>query len=363
MMIKIFLSFLFLFLSPFYLIKAFPSVQKEIEDLIETFQKDHEITGISAAVIGRENLQKFHQLVFRGTLSRKSPIPINGYSEFRLGPLTQLFTAATLAYFVKEGQVSLSDPVSKFLPKSIELPSYQGEQITLGDLATHTSGLPDLPYNLSSRASFSVSQMFRFLNHYELKEKPGITYRYSNLGYALLANILMRISKQSFPLLLHHIIVDPLHLGDTIFSLSAEQKKRLATGYEKGKGVAPLTSEKIYSVFIGSGGLYSTPQDMLSWLSFNMGKETTSLNAILPLMQHTYHQFPKFRVGLGWKIEAFSNQKDLFMAQGLLFGFGAYMGIVPDLNIGVILMTTQGDLSLESLGEEILKLLEKALHS
>ena len=351
--------FILLF-SPLALVAKLSPLEQKISDRVDTYMEEHEITGIAVAVIGRENHQKFQQLVTKGMLSKKSTIPINEYSEFRIGPLTQIFTASALAYFVQEGQVNLKDPISKFLPKSMDLPTYKGKEITLEDLATHTSGLPDLPYNLSSRASFSVGQMFRFLKNYDLKRLPGAEYEYSNLGYAFLSNILTRISKRAFPDLIRQLLLDPLHLKETAFSLNVDQKKRVVTGYEKKRGVSPLESEKIYSVFIGAGGMYSSPQNMLTWLSFNMGKETTSLSAILPIMQKPYHTFKTFQVGLGYTITPFKKGHDLYSIQGLLFGFGSYMGIVPDSDIGIAIMTSQGDLPVESLGEELLEMLDSS---
>nr|NGX51594.1 D-alanyl-D-alanine-carboxypeptidase/endopeptidase AmpH [Chlamydiota bacterium] len=312
--------------------------------------------GLSAAVIGRENLQKFQRVISTGNLSKKSPIPVNKYSEFRLGPITQIFTAALLAYYVKEGQVSLNDPVSKFLPKSMKVPTYKGRQITLGDLATHTSGLPDLPYTLSSRSSFSVAQMYRFLSKYELLREPATKYEYSYFGYAFLSNLLSRVAKNSFPDLNRQMLLLPLCMRDTIFTLSREQKSRLMTGYEEGRGISPLLSEKIYSVFIGAGGLYSTPQDMLTFLSFNLGKERTTLNGILSLMQTPYHTFKNFQVGLGWKIVSFDGAQ-LFFIEGTLFGFATYMGIVPDRDFGVVILANQGDSPIDSLGEQLLNIL------
>lgn len=351
--------FFFFSFFPLSLFADLSPLQQKVLSKVDSFIEEYGITSVVVAVIGRENHQKFQQLITKGNLSKKSSIPVNQYSEFRIGPLTQLFTAGALAYFVQEGQVSLDDPISKFLPKSIELPSYKGQEITLGDLATHTSGLPDLPYNLLSRASFNVSQMFRFLKHFELKRPPGTEYEYSNLGYAFLSNILMRISKRSFPDLVSQILLDPLHLNDTSFTLNVEQRKRVVIGYEKNRGVSPLESEKIYSVFIGSGGLYSTAQNMLTWLSFNMDKEATSLSAILPLMQYPYHSFKKFRAGLGWKIKSFHSDVDLFSIEGLLFGFGSYMGIVPEGDIGVVILANQSNIPIEQLGENILKLLDQ----
>ncbi len=336
----------------------FGDIQKSIEERVETYHNEHAIVGMAVVVIGRDNHQKFQQIVTKGKLSLKTPIPINAFTEFRIGPLTQIVTAGTLTYLVQEGQLSLNDPISKFLPKSMTLPSYKGKEITLGDLATHTSGLPDMPYSLTSRSNFSLSQMYRFLSKYELLREPGSKYEYSNFGYAFLANILSRIAKRSYPELAAQLIMHPLGINDTAFTLSAEQKKRLATGYENGRGISPLQSEKIYSVFIGSGGLYSTPKDMLTFLSFNLGEEKTSLNAILPLMQTSYHSFKGFDTGLGWKISSFPNtQANFYHLSGALFGFGMFMGFIPDHGVGVIILTNQGDHDPTQLGEEILKIM------
>lgn len=336
----------------------FGDIQKSIEERVEVYQNENVVTGMAVVAIGRDNHQKFQQIVTKGKISLKSPIPVNAFTEFRMGPLTQIVTAGTLAYLVQEGQVSLNDPISKFLPKSMNLPNYKGKEITLGDLATHTSGLPDMPYSLTSRSNFSISQMYRFLSKYELPREPGSKYEYSNFGYAFLSNILSRIAKRSYPELAAQLIMHPLGISDTVFTLSAEQKKRLATGYENDRGISPLQSEKIYSVFIGSGGLYSTPKDMLTFLSFNLGKEKTSLNAILPLMQTPYHSFKGFDMGLGWKISAFPNaQANFYHLSGTLFGFGMFMGFVPDHDIGVVVLTNQGDHDPTQLGEEILKIM------
>jgi D-alanyl-D-alanine-carboxypeptidase/D-alanyl-D-alanine-endopeptidase len=347
-----------LFSLIFFFSFAYGSIEKDIENYVTAFVDDHSITSIAVIVIGRENHQKFEKIVTKGTLSLKSQIPINDHSLFRIGPLTQLYTAAALAYFVQEGQVALNDPISKFVPKSMSLPTYKGKEISLGDLATHTSGLPDMPYSLSNRSSFSVSQMYRFLSKYELTREPGTKFEYSNFGYALLANLLTRLSKRTFSELMDQIIFSPLKLKDTTFTLSHDQKMSLVTGYENGKGISPLSNEKVYSIFIGSGGLYASPKDMLTFLSFNLKKERTSLNAILPIMQTPYHSFKNFNVGLGWKISTFEQGKaPYYFLDGNLFGFGMYMGMIPENDLGVVILYNQGELNPTLLAYDLLKVI------
>src|SRR5204863_525604 len=92
------------------------------------------------------------------------------------------------------------DPVSKFLPKSVKVPARNGREITLADLATHTSGLPRLPDNMGKLrmllhmdnpyADYSVEDLYAFLSGYTLPRDIGAEYEYSNLGGGLLGHVL-----------------------------------------------------------------------------------------------------------------------------------------------------------------------------
>jgi len=70
---------------------------------------------------------------------------VNEDTIFDIGSITKTFTTTILADMVKNGTVNLNDPIEKYLPPTVRLPTYNGYKITLEDLATHTSGLPDLP--------------------------------------------------------------------------------------------------------------------------------------------------------------------------------------------------------------------------
>ncbi len=99
---------------------------------------------------------------------------------------------------VQRGEVALTDPVAKYLPPEVKMPERGGKQITLEDLATHTSGLPRMPTNFTPKdpanpyADYSVEQMYQFLSAYQLTRDIGSQYEYSNLGGGLLGHALAR---------------------------------------------------------------------------------------------------------------------------------------------------------------------------
>lgn len=70
---------------------------------------------------------------------------------FEIGSITKTFTGTLLAIAVRRGEVSLGDPISKYLPKTVKTPSFGGKEITLLDLATQSSALPGLPTNFAPK--------------------------------------------------------------------------------------------------------------------------------------------------------------------------------------------------------------------
>ncbi|HWU54850.1 MAG TPA: serine hydrolase, partial [Rhizomicrobium sp.] len=121
---------------------------------------------------------KGRRIISHGALNQGDPRPLNGDSEFEIGSITKVFTSLILADMVKRGEVSLDDPIAKYLPASVKMPSRNGKEITLRDLSTHYSGLPRMPSNFTPQdpenpyADYSVEQMYQFLSGYTLPRDP-----------------------------------------------------------------------------------------------------------------------------------------------------------------------------------------------
>src|SRR4029078_9399783 len=131
-------------------------------------------------------------------------LPLDANTVFEIGSLTKTFTATILADMVLRGEVALDDPAQKYLPASVKVPSRNGRQITLLDLATHTSGLPKIPANLKQTdpqnpyASYSVQDLYDYLTSYTLTRDPGARFEYSNTGVGLLGHILSLKANKSY---------------------------------------------------------------------------------------------------------------------------------------------------------------------
>ena len=131
-------------------------------------------------------------------MSKSHNVPVNENSVFDIGSITKTFTTLLLADMVKQGIVSLTDPIEKYLPTSVKVPEFNGTKITLADPATHTSELPFLPSNIwvnnvvggTINSNYTTSQMYAALSNFTLTREPGSKFQYSDFGLGLLGYIL-----------------------------------------------------------------------------------------------------------------------------------------------------------------------------
>lgn len=102
---------------------------------------------------------------------------------FNIDSITKTFTTLALADMVNQGLIKLSDPIEKYLPSNVTVPQFNGIKITIGDLATHTSGLPYIPSNIwinntigDLNTDYNLTQMYQALSNTTLTREPGTKF-------------------------------------------------------------------------------------------------------------------------------------------------------------------------------------------
>jgi serine-type D-Ala-D-Ala carboxypeptidase/endopeptidase len=271
---------------------------------------------------------------------------------FRIGSITKAFTGQVLASLVVDGVVSLADPLTKYCPEFIAPMSEGGRPIRLIDLATHSAGLPrEVPHAPGAAddpfANITPDAFAAWLKANPLMFTPGTSVSYSNFGFDLLAAALARAAHEPYPDLLEARVLRPLGLTDTLFAPSAGQAGRIMPGHDFDG--SPLPNVKTGSVIVGSGGLYSTPRDLLAWLQWHLdrfGSERAAerlidhaaylwrdgLNAVFGMDESGHMD----AMGLGWVIMAPEGDRPLILQKaGGLQGAFSYVAFAPARGIGV----------------------------
>ncbi|HKG94151.1 MAG TPA: serine hydrolase [Gemmatimonadaceae bacterium] len=287
--------------------------------------------------------------------------PLDANSVFEIGSITKTFTAAVLAEMARRGEVRLDDPVAKYLPASVTVPSRNGRQITLVDLATQSSGLPRMPTNFSPKdqsnpyADFTPELLYAFLSSYQLQRDVGAEYEYSNLGVGLLGHALTLRAKADLETTYRRYLLDPLGMKDTRVALAPSMRERLALGHNEAGNVVPNWD---VAALGGAGALRSTANDMLAYLAANMAADADSVRGPLAPALHATHVRRRDAgpggIGLAWHIRPTPAGGSIVWHNGGTGGYRTFAGYDPARRVGVVVLTNSSGAGHDDIGFHLL---------
>jgi len=308
--------------------------------LVKRIDTEERGVGIVVGVIDAHG----RRIVTYGKSDQGDPRRLDEGTVFEIGSMTKVFTSLLLSDMVQKGEVKLDDPVAKYLPPTVTMPQRGGKQITLEDLATHSSGLPRMPNNFKPKdpsnpyADYSVEQMYQFLSGYSLPRDIGSLYEYSNLGGGLLGHALARRAGVDYETLVRQRITGPLKMDDTVIALSPKLKARLAKGHD---GALEPTANWDIPTLAGAGALRSDAKDILTFLGAELGYVKTPLKTAMAaqLGPRRPAGSPVMTVALGWHILSPPGKDPIVWHNGGTGGYRTFMGFDAKTGVGVVVLT------------------------
>jgi D-alanyl-D-alanine-carboxypeptidase/D-alanyl-D-alanine-endopeptidase len=321
--------------------------------LVQRVDDYHQAVGIVVGVIDA----KGRRIVSYGAAATGDARPLTGETVFEIGSITKVFTSLLLADMVRKGEVALTDPVAKYLPATVKMPTRGDRQITLQDLASHSSGLPGIPSNfkpanpMNPYADYTTAQLYQFLSSYELTRDIGSQYEYSNLGGALLGQALALRAGKDYETLVRERITGPLNMRDTRIALSDEMKSRLAPGHSAKLDPVPNWD---LPAFAGAGALRSTANDLLEFLAVSLGYRESPLAASFATMYAPRRPagMPGMEVALAWHIKKTSSG-EIIWHNGGTGGYRTFAGFDPRTRTGVVVLSNTSN-SVDDIGFHLL---------
>lgn len=266
----------------------------------------------------------------KGTFPTSNPL-------VRIASTSKLLAAHLALQLEADGRLSLDQPVDAATP------------VTLRALITHTGGIPrqvpgDAPADAAPWAWPTAPVRAAWLAQHASPQPARASAQYSNLGYDLLADALARVTGQPYTVLLRDRITEPLKMNETTSSPTPAQCARLMAGAAKHGACADT------SATAGTGGLYSTPADMATWMRYMLGLHETrqpGARALETLVRRADLQ--KFEgmdkggvasgIGYGWvELAAAGGRPRIMQKTGGGLGFLSYMALVPEQRVGVFLV-------------------------
>jgi len=334
---------------------SIPSDAEIREILVNRIDTQKQGVGIVIGVIE----PKGRRIIAHGRLEKGDNRALDGDTIFEIGSVTKVFTALLAADMAQRGEIRLDDPIEKYLPPGVKVPQRNDRQITIIDLATHTSGLPRSLGNFqpknpaNSSADYTLERLYSFLASYELTRDVGSKYQYSNLGYGLLGLALARRAGIDYETLVETRIDGSLRMKDTRITLTPEMRERLAAGHDA--ALKTVHSWGI-STLPGAGALRSTANDLLIFLAAALGYTDTPLSAPMRTLLATRRPTgePFIDIAMAWNVDT-RGGNEIIWKNGAVGGYRAFIGYVARSRVGIVaLSNATTELGVEDIGLHLL---------
>ena len=337
------------------LARAFP----EIDKAFLNFARASEVPGVAWGVIIDGALVHSGATGVRDTVSNAKAMPD---SVFRIASMTKNFTAMAIMKLRDQGRLSLDAPAARYVPElqGLQYPTTDSPVITLRHLLSHSEGFPeDNPWGDRQLAETDATLSRWMRAGFPFSQAPGMGYEYSNTGFAILGQVVARVSGMRARDYIDREILKPLGMTNTKWEASAVPGDRIARGYGRidNEWVAekPL-ADGSYGVM---GGLYSSVPDLAKLVSVYLsaypprdGDDTGPIRrSSLREMQMPYSPYrstalrasvnaPLSLSSGGYAFGLASAQTCRFAHSvshgGGLPGYGSLMRWLPDYGVGIV---------------------------
>jgi CubicO group peptidase (beta-lactamase class C family) len=317
---------------------------------------DHDRTGacVAAGVIdGRTTATAYV------CADPKSERPYDEHTAFEIGSVTKTMTAALLAELVARHEIALEDPIARLLPPGTRVPSFNGHDITVGEIVTHTSGLPGglpdyhPPDPRNPYAAATERDLLDILAAARLTREPGSKWEYSNPAMILLSYALAKRAGKDYETLLRERLLDPLGMNETYVARRPPQVHLAQGHHPNGEAAIPWD---FHPDMAGVGGVRATLADMLRYMEGELGTRDSAITPALARTQQEVANVDGHRMGMNWNLSTV-NGHIIASHDGATAGASSFVAVDRDAGRAVVLLSDTSLLAVGGLGQLGLHLL------
>ncbi|RLD68311.1 MAG: hypothetical protein DRI98_12010, partial [Bacteroidetes bacterium] len=327
--------------------------EKRADQLFYAYNEE----GVPGGVVGviKNGEVVFSKAYGLANLSHSIPYEVN--TPTNIGSVSKQFTAMAILLLEQQGKLSLDDDVRKHIP---ELPDL-GQVVTIHNMLNHTNGFREV-YNLMPMTGWKGEDMLRreeiiemLKRQEELQNAPGEEYNYNNSAFILLAEIVERISGQTFPEYMEANVFAPLGMTSSlvrpnpavIIPGASQGYVRDSLGYHE--------AGDLYAAY-GAGGIYTTVEDFSKW----MGNFSKPLLGGIELVNRlvtvdTLNNGDTMSYALGIGVDEFRGLTS-YSHGGADIAHRAFLVYFPEIDAGVVAMSNNANFNSGGIANEMAEL-------
>ncbi len=336
-----------------------PLSSKAIDSLVERSMNAFDVPGIAVGVI--KDGKVIHAKGY-GVRSLNTMQKTDENTLFGIASNSKAFTASALGILVDEGKIKWDDKVRDYIPEFKLYNPYVTEEFTIRDLLTHRSGLGlgagDLMFFPDS-SDFTLKDVIYNLRF--LKQVSGFRtkYDYDNNLYIVAGEVVSRVSGKSWDDFVEERILQPLQMNKTATSFDRlKDKTNVIDGHAPVDGKVQVIARSTLKVGHSAGGINSNITDLCKWVqlllsrgkygegnskqifSESVSKELWSPQTIIPVNNPGLYNTHFSAYGLGFGLNDVNGYKQVSHTGGLE-GMVTQITMIPELNLGIIVLTNQ----------------------
>lgn len=329
--------------------KKLDKIREKLDKVMQQYKEVSELAGFSIGVL------KDHKVIYAkafGVRNLDTKKPVTTRSLFHMASVSKPFVATAVMQLVEKGKLQLEGKLVEYLPY-FKIDDERYKDITIGQMLSHTSGLPDVQDYEWDKPQYddgAAERYIRSLTKEKMIADPGKMFNYSNMAYDILADVIARASGMTFEAYMKKHIFKPLGMKDSTF-LKKEVPQELAN---KAHVISPaldfkVVVSKVYPynrAHAPSSTLHSNVEDMFQWAKANLNGGVLKGKRILKPAGHQLMWTPQVKgiwgnehraVGLSWFIDNYKGHKTISHGGGDV-GFRTYFLLVPEKSIAVVTM-------------------------
>lgn len=331
------------------------NIKSKLTKYMDRYSKKNEFSG--SILIAKDDdilLNKGY-----GTADYNKNTPNKPQTIFEIASLTKQFTATGILMLQEQKLLNVHDTLSKYIP---DYPN--GDNITIYNLLTHTSGIPEyLDYadsidSENHTLTYTPEELIELFKNEPFNFSPGTAFEYSNSNYILLGYIIEKVSNMKYQDYMENNILTPLNLTSTGFLSNEAASKNKSIGYyfiNKHSNEHPEAPKTEGLMSYSAGEIYSTSEDLLKWENALFSEKVITKESLDQMFMPYLNNY-----SYGWFTYENADEDKIVFHSGNLPGYTSFVEKNLNKNYLIIILCNENiDETINNLSTELSELLDR----